>query len=885
MNGTAYRETLYAYLSKITNAYVPDSCCYSDAWFADTTAAQNDALALLSAQLSAAATNEPGYVIAALEGLGFTVTAYDYGGADFGQTAFTVGKKTIPGEKQLAVAVVQSDLYGERGWLQNVTVNADNAPNPDDHAAFSAAASYLLETLGADGCDVLWFAGSSRGGAIANLAAAYAIDTLPGKRVFAYTFEAPATTASGEAKDAKYAGIYNYAADDDPVTLLPLAGWSMTRYGTDVFYNREVSFEETMEAMRVLNPDAASYYLDGDSPNYSESYAAGKKAEALARIVGTLTATVPERAAYTAPNADPQEEFNGYTYQEGLGTLISFVFGGDSSLDDVKEELVENLLNELLYGEDGMDPLIALLTELIYARMADLAAAAADGQTKAVLTQLASGHYGNLTETLLGLAGSRAAYVGPKGVYALLRLLVPLLVDPILPEADSLPAFEDFLQYNLDNYFDIDVDVPSRDLFSRLLAFAGNVPTLVFSHQPDVILARMKTLAPAPDADDLVLQIDEPQVGDATGSLKDDIADALDPAFTWLEVTGATWRTADETLANDRAYYLDATLALTGRSLPDGFSATLNGREFSHRKVWHEGGRLFVSGTWLFVFGDTPATATVRFDTGGVWPAPADMEVPVDTAFADLDDAPADPGLVKEEGNAWSMRFDGWFDENGTPWDELYTLCDMTVHAEWSMLIDEIHVTYAIPREGDTGSALFRLSAPEGVPYSIREMTLYGGAFYYYFDPEEPEAVVPEEGVEEWTLDFIVHASSTEVDFLLDEDGVFVGTVTVNGEPVDAGEIWYDPAWYNEFDDVMHPATLHADFTFTFRAADEPEPDLPPLPGPRADFGNLMPALRDLLDYRNKLLSKSEKTAETDDTGSAADAEEKSDPVPVRRRS
>ncbi|MBQ3860694.1 MAG: S-layer homology domain-containing protein, partial [Clostridia bacterium] len=348
----------------------------------------------------------------------------------------------------------------------------------------------------------------------------------------------------------------------------------------------------------------------------------------------------------------------------------------------------------------------------------------------------------------------------------------------------------------------------------------------------------MKRLAPAPEADDLVLQIDEPKAGDAAGSVEavSEAAEAL--GFSWIEVSDAVWRTEDATLETDKAYYLDATLVLTGRSLPDSFSAKLNDREFEHRAVRYENGRIFVSGAWLFTFGEVPDTAAVHFDTGGICPAPADMEVPVNTAFGSLADAPCDPGLVKEEGACWSLRFDGWFDGEGTPWDELYTLVDMTVHAKWSMLIDEIELTYEIPRKGDSGSALFRLHAPEGVPFEIGQRSLCSEdcKYNHYYYPEDPEEVVLEEGVERWVLGFWIHALSAEVDFLTEGEGydsVYLGTLTVNGETVDAEAILYNPSWYDESEDKIVPACVKVDFIFTLRgAADEPQvPEEPGEPG------------------------------------------------------
>ena len=275
-------QTTLHYYSKVTKTYVTDSCWYTDDWFAADPADRNDALALLSAQLSAAATDTPSRVEDLLGALGFETAAYDYDGTAPDRTAFVVGKKALTDGKKLAAVVVQSDLYGERGWLQNVTVNADGMAEADDHAAFSAAAGFLLEKLGPEDYDVLWFAGLSRGGGIANLAAAYAIDAGCG-RVFGYTFESPMTTADPDAQAAKYAGIHNYVSDDDPVTMLPLAAWGMTRYGTDILYNYGIASGKLTEQIALLNPDAADYF-EYKIPRLDDEYEAAQKA-ALGRII------------------------------------------------------------------------------------------------------------------------------------------------------------------------------------------------------------------------------------------------------------------------------------------------------------------------------------------------------------------------------------------------------------------------------------------------------------------------------------------------------------------------------------------------------------------------------------------------------------------------
>lgn len=97
---------------------------------------------------------------------------------------------------------------------------------------------------------VLLTCGHSRGGAIANLVAAQAIDAqrdaaaagtgaagsvlAPDDKVVAYTFAAPASTTARDARDARYASIHNIINPSDIMPHVPLATWGYTRFGSDI---------------------------------------------------------------------------------------------------------------------------------------------------------------------------------------------------------------------------------------------------------------------------------------------------------------------------------------------------------------------------------------------------------------------------------------------------------------------------------------------------------------------------------------------------------------------------------------------------------------------------------------------------------------------------
>ena len=136
--------------------------------------------------------------------------------------------------------------------------SVDTAPSDDGHPGYTEAAREVREAVDArirsahaagDEVEVL-LVGHSRGGAIANLVAASALDDLAavqdgsapqslpslraGDRVRAYTFASPGTTTASDAGDARYGSIFNIVNPSDLVPQLPLPAWGYGRYGTTV---------------------------------------------------------------------------------------------------------------------------------------------------------------------------------------------------------------------------------------------------------------------------------------------------------------------------------------------------------------------------------------------------------------------------------------------------------------------------------------------------------------------------------------------------------------------------------------------------------------------------------------------------------------------------
>ena len=183
-----------------------DSFYYTDDWFLQDPSDQNDALALVSMQATAAFTEKDaaGSGVAFLEGLGFSDVTFVKHDVSEDACNYLYGTKTISDGSAtytLVAVVIQSYTFDasvkEQGWKQNFTVNGDNTTS-GEHYGFAQAADKVtpeIEGLGGSGNTKYWIMGQSRGGALTNLIAKRLGED--GKTVYAYTFESPATTESG----------------------------------------------------------------------------------------------------------------------------------------------------------------------------------------------------------------------------------------------------------------------------------------------------------------------------------------------------------------------------------------------------------------------------------------------------------------------------------------------------------------------------------------------------------------------------------------------------------------------------------------------------------------------------------------------------------------
>lgn len=156
-------------------------------------------------------------------------------------TGVCIAGKKLDDDTTLIAIAIRSGNYGSE-WYDNFQVG-----NAVDHEGFSRGRQkaiefleYYLEKHHVKDHVKFWIAGYSRGSAIANLTAAYLdrgeivsneISYRIPDDIYAYCFEVPASTRSGNTADYCYSNIFSIVNPYDIVVRLPLTKWGFTRYG------------------------------------------------------------------------------------------------------------------------------------------------------------------------------------------------------------------------------------------------------------------------------------------------------------------------------------------------------------------------------------------------------------------------------------------------------------------------------------------------------------------------------------------------------------------------------------------------------------------------------------------------------------------------------
>ena len=176
---------------------------------------------------------EDDYLISLFQQMGFSQietepyreepTAYSVA---YGFATKQIGDSTI-------VACVICGANYDQEWASNLTVgDLVRSKGFEDSSQIVEKALFDYASRNASQGNVkLWITGYSRGGAIANLAAADCIEAGIFADVYAYTFATPRTTREPVA----YPNIFNIIQKEDFVPKIPLADWGFERYGQDMF--------------------------------------------------------------------------------------------------------------------------------------------------------------------------------------------------------------------------------------------------------------------------------------------------------------------------------------------------------------------------------------------------------------------------------------------------------------------------------------------------------------------------------------------------------------------------------------------------------------------------------------------------------------------------
>ena len=447
--------TMQWYSTAGSGKWIQDNYYYSDAWFREDPAMQNDSLALLSMQLTAAAVNgdENGPGASLLRELGFTKVGFSrMTSADPDDCSYTWGTKTIQENGEpctLAVIAVQSFSEDQglksKAWRQNFTVNVADGSligASGDHAAFSRAADAVIDdiaALGGSGKVRYWITGHSRGGALAGLLAARLPQKLGSRSegVYAYTFESPAVTdaAMAAAAQENCSYIHNYLCSDDLVAMVP--PWGRERYGAICQMKTDEIDARLKKELKKLGSPAAKM----DLMNTHE-----KKAREL---MTKLTETIPARADYSRRQTDVYQDENGQ----------------QKSITYVYQDAFCHLSDAVLSGSFGNLP-----TDQIFEHLEELAP---------VVDNMAAGSYMQAAQAFSAFAQNIGMDLPltETDLYALLKALTPVLIDTSYEPKEGDNALIRIITY-----------------LTPALTLYDSVDGFTLSHQFDTMIGRLKAL-------------------------------------------------------------------------------------------------------------------------------------------------------------------------------------------------------------------------------------------------------------------------------------------------------------------------------------------------------------------------------------------------------
>ncbi|MBR2547331.1 MAG: hypothetical protein IKF07_03980 [Eubacterium sp.] len=721
-----------------------DSYRYSDRWFTVDPAMENKELALLSMQFVAAAVENDADGLGAdlLKKLGFDGIGYR-GNPDLtaDDCDFTYGAKRLDDGSMLVAVAVRSYAFDQsgkvKGWPQNFSVNGESAEG--EHYMLSKVAEAVvpeIAALGGSGDVRYWITGQSRGGALAGLIASKLPAQLGSrnKGIYAYTFESPRVVQpKNDVEKARfetdYNYIHNYVCSDDLVTAIP--PWGMVRYGVDHMLN-------TDEADSGLEAELERLGSRQEIPDGYNREDAEKLAET---VLLALQSRIPTREDYSKDHSetiklgDGTEQVITYNYQDILGKLMVFVFGG--ALDDADLSNVAEYLRELL----------SVIDKYMRGYLAENGIV--EGDPQLLYWEAASTINPFLKEKL-----SVDLKLSDGELYALLKLAAPVIIDK---------------EYIAKHGY-------NPDLFIVYIAPALKLPSMLFSHHFDSLIARLHTLAPEAAAGDIALMTEAPEFQDPATKMPRKIRKAVteSPYSSWLTASSA-WITDDKVIANKKVYYLSVKFTAAGRVLTDDQKITINGEEPVSKEINYEGGMYVATCVWKYTIG-VPNKYKLSFSMNNHGEQVPDMEVE-NGAVLKYVERPADPVAA-------GYRFGGWVDTDEIPWDEITVDRNQYLDAVWVEQVDKVKITFMVPRVGQKWSAP---AVPSGAPYYLDDIYLLDRKY------NDVETI---KNTEKLTLSFNIRLKNNRAEFPYKigryDNMEYTGTVTINGEKVKA---YYDEGY------------------------------------------------------------------------------------------
>ncbi len=190
---------------------------FLESYFNTNSTTYNSHLATASMALAMAGnSNSDQNIKNALTDLGCTnYVSQDYGTSSAESIGVAVAKKVLTNGKTLLPVIIRGAGY-ENEWDQNFI--AGTSGNAEGYEApANKVEAFVKKQLGDDQNAIIWIMGYSRGGAVANLAAAKLSKEYDKSKVYAYCFDAPMAASPA---DSSYGNIHIVKNTYDGITLV-----------------------------------------------------------------------------------------------------------------------------------------------------------------------------------------------------------------------------------------------------------------------------------------------------------------------------------------------------------------------------------------------------------------------------------------------------------------------------------------------------------------------------------------------------------------------------------------------------------------------------------------------------------------------------------------